>query len=207
MRLVGLNVARGFGITLKHFLNSYVVDAKRLMGLAPMPGRFNGEDSGGTSTVSYPEVKLPMPERFRVLPFLIYDGEKPTEEGIRCTSCGICAKVCPPQCIWIVQGKEENGKIKPKPADFFIDTDVCMNCGLCAEYCPFDAIKMDHDYENAGYERWNEHVFNLEKLLKPAEYLSAIRPTLTQEEDDGRAAEAAAKAAKKVAPAAGATPA
>ncbi len=59
------------------------------------------------------------------------------------------------------------------PAEFFIDADICMNCGFCAEYCPFDAIKMDHDYEIASYDR---NVFNMEQLLKPASYYEKIRP-------------------------------
>ena len=81
--------------------------------------------------------RLPVYERFRVLPVLIYD----TEDGnVRCTSCNICAKVCPPQCIWMSQAKSPKGTVVPLPEDFYIDMDVCMNCGLCSEYCPFDAI-------------------------------------------------------------------
>ena len=41
-----------------------------------------------------------MPERFRYIPMLIWDTEN--NEDL-CTACGICAKVCPPQCIWIVR--------------------------------------------------------------------------------------------------------
>src|SRR5262249_58429080 len=37
-----------------------------------------------------------------------------------CTSCGICAKVCPPQCIWIVRGSDPNtGRPVPQPTAFF----------------------------------------------------------------------------------------
>src|SRR5690349_21348713 len=81
----------------------------------------------GLITVEYPEVKLKPPENFRFLPFLIYEpvtdaAGKPIvdaatgkeEIGVeRCTACGICAKVCPPQCIWIVRASE-NGKPQPK---------------------------------------------------------------------------------------------
>jgi NADH-quinone oxidoreductase subunit I len=51
-----------------------------------------------------------------------------------------------------------------------------MNCGFCAEYCPFDAIKMDHDYEIATYDRTEAHLYNKEKLMKPASYYQEIRP-------------------------------
>ena len=113
---------------------------------------------------------------------------------MRCTSCGICAKVCPPQCIWIVRTNDPNtGKPVPEPKDFFIDMDICMNCGFCAEYCPFDAIKMDHDFDIASYAR---NVYNLEKLAKPASYYAGIRPLKYQKEEDARKAKEAAKAAK-----------
>ena len=51
-----------------------------------------------------------------------------------------------------------------------------MNCGYCAEYCPFDAIKMDHDYELASYDRSEAHIFDKERLMKPADYYAEIRP-------------------------------
>jgi NADH-quinone oxidoreductase subunit I len=45
-----------------------------------------------------------------------------------------------------------------------------MNCGYCAEFCPFDAIKMDHDYELASYERTTAHIHDKERLSKPVSY-------------------------------------
>ena len=99
---------------------------------------------------------------------LIYD----TEDGnVRCTSCNICAKVCPPQCIWMTQAKSPKGTVVPLPEDFYIDMDVCMNCGLCSEYCPFDAIKMDQNFELSNYERHQTHIFSLQDLLVSSEYL------------------------------------
>jgi formate hydrogenlyase subunit 6/NADH:ubiquinone oxidoreductase subunit I len=105
----------------------------------------------------------------------------------RCTSCGICAKVCPPQCIWIVRTDDpDTGKPIPQPAEFYIDTDICMNCGYCAEFCPFDAIKMDHDFELADYDREVAHIHDLERLLKPARYYASIRPTWNALEEAAR---------------------
>ena len=60
---------------------------------------------------------------------LVYNAETGEE---RCTACGICAKVCPQQCIWIVRAKDERGKPLTRPAEFQIDTTICMNCGLFA---------------------------------------------------------------------------
>ncbi|MER3459491.1 MAG: hypothetical protein C4309_13440, partial [Chloroflexota bacterium] len=52
-----------------------------------------------------------------------------------------------------------------------------MNCGFCAEFCPFDAIKMDHDFELATYDRTTTNIFDLQRLLKPVSYYASIRPT------------------------------
>jgi NADH-quinone oxidoreductase subunit I len=139
----------------------------------------------------------------RYIPFLVYDEKPEGKKEIRCTSCGICAKVCPPQCIWIVRSNDpQTGRPIPEPTEFYIDMDICMNCGFCAEYCPFDAIIMDHEFEIASYGR---SVYDLEKLLKPASYYKSIRPVNYEKNDAERKAKEAAKAAK--AAGAAATPA
>ena len=135
----------------------------------------------GLFTVEYPDERLPVYERFRVLPVLIYD----TEDGnVRCTSCNICAKVCPPQCIWMSQAKSPKGTVVPLPEDFYIDMDVCMNCGLCSEYCPFDAIKMDHNFELSNYERHQTHIFNLQDLLVSSEFYAKTHPEAWNSADE-----------------------
>jgi NADH-quinone oxidoreductase subunit I len=221
--MFGLGVLKGLGITLKHFVDSYVDDFKYMYA----PGRTRtgtamaarqGPEARGLFTVEYPEVKLKTPENFRFLPFLVtdfdvakdspdYDWAK-AKEANRCTSCGICAKVCPPQCIWIVRTDDpKTGKPIPQPAEFYIDTDICMNCGYCAEFCPFDAIKMDHDFELADFEREHGHVHDLARLLKPISYYAAIRPTWNAKEEAARRAaeeEKERKAAEKAAAAAAA---
>ncbi|MEW6650649.1 MAG: 4Fe-4S binding protein [Chloroflexota bacterium] len=155
-------------------------------------------DVEGIFTIQYPEEKLPLPEEFRYIPFLVYDEGESGEKNIRCTSCGICAKVCPPQCIWIVRTNDPvTGKPVPQPAEFYIDVDICMNCGFCAEYCPFDAIKMDHDYEIASYDRRQDHIFNLERLSKPVSYYAEIRPKNYAREESVRAEKEAQKLASK----------
>jgi NADH-quinone oxidoreductase subunit I len=148
----------------------------------------------GVFTVQYPEERLLAPEEARFVPFLVYDEAADGKKEVRCTSCGICAKVCPPQCIWIVRSNDpQTGRPVPEPTEFFIDADICMNCGFCAEYCPFDAIIMDHDFEIASYAR---NVYNMEQLLKPASYYKSIRPLNYQRNEDERKAKEAAKAAK-----------
>ena len=201
--MFGSGVLKGLGVTLKEFVSTYVDDIKKI------PSRYaggreeldqsNASAQTGLFTVQYPEERRKLAERFRYIPVLIYEAE--TGED-RCTACGICAKVCPPQCIWIVRAKDERGKPMTKPAEFFIDTSICMNCGLCAEFCPFDAIKMDHDFEIAVYQRMPSLLFDLQKLRVPTTYYARIRPTDWTDEEAVRQAEKAEKAAKAAAKAA-----
>ncbi len=186
--MYGQGILRGLGITLAHFFRTYLDDLR--YGFRKYAGNENfaerqGPKSRGSFTVQYPDEKLAVPERFRFIPFLIVeDYDHPERPGHDwCTSCGICAKVCPPQCIWIVRGTDpQSGRPKPEPEAFFIDIDICMNCGYCAEFCPFDAIKMDHDYELASYDRTSEHIFDKEKLSKELRYWRTIAPTTAYEE-------------------------
>jgi NADH-quinone oxidoreductase subunit I len=199
--LDGTGILRGMGVTLKRFLDTFTEDirwlGKRYYTAEGLKQRTSAE-TRGIFTVQYPEEKLPIPEEFRFTPFLVYDVAENGEKHDRCTSCGICAKVCPPQCIWIVRTNDpKTGRPVPEPAEFFIDMDICMNCGFCAEYCPFDAIKMDHDYELSVYDRHDKNIFNKEKLSKPASYYASIRPANYAREETARAEAAAAKAAKK----------
>ncbi len=200
--MFGVGLIKGLGVTLKHFIETYVDDIRWLG-----RGRYYNEESlkirqgtqaKGVFTVQYPEEKLPVPEEFRYIPFLLYEIKEDGTHQDRCTSCGICAKVCPPQCIWIVRSNDpETGRPIPEPTDFFIDIDICMNCGLCAEYCPFDAIKMDHDYELAAYDRFEHHIFDKERLSKPVSYYASIRPRNYRIEEEARAEKEATKAAKR----------
>jgi len=192
--MYGLGLIKGLGVTLSRFVESYTEDFRWLFNRYGKTEFRSSSSARGTFTVEYPEQKLPSPEEFRYVPFLIYDEGENGDKTIRCTSCGICAKACPPQCIWIVRTSDPvTGRPVPQPAEFYIDADVCMNCGFCAEYCPFDAIKMDHDYEIASYER---NLLNKERLLKPASYYASIRPANNAREEAARAQKAAAKAAK-----------
>ena len=198
--MYGKGILKGLGVTLKRFADTYLDDIswwlqgrKRYYTQEGIAHR-SSKNTRGIFTVQYPEEQLIQPEEFRYVPFLVYNEGAEGKKEVRCTSCGICAKVCPPQCIWIVRTNDPNtGKPVPEPKNFYIDMDICMNCGFCAEYCPFDAIKMDHDFAIASYGR---NVYTLEKLLKPASYYAEIRPLNYVKEEDARKAKEAAKAAK-----------
>ncbi|GAB4570432.1 MAG: hypothetical protein Kow0077_04520 [Anaerolineae bacterium] len=192
--MYGLGILKGMGVTLKHFLDTYIEDIKFLGKGKRTDDAFHVRQtvtgkSLGLFTVEYPEEKIAVPERFRFVPFLVINNLDAEEDPgkIWCTSCGICAKVCPPQCIWIVRGQDpETGRPVPEPEAFYIDIDICMNCGFCAEFCPFDAIKMDHDYELASYDRTKNHIFDKEKLSKEFRYWRSIAPTISAEEAEAR---------------------
>ena len=107
--MFGSGVIKGLGITLKQFIGTYVDDIKRI------PSRYAGgrevidqtadlDQQTGLFTIQYPEERRKLPDRFRYIPMLIYEAE--TGED-RCTG---CAKVCPPQCIWIVRDRDANGR-------------------------------------------------------------------------------------------------
>jgi NADH-quinone oxidoreductase subunit I len=201
--MYGLGIIKGLGVTFKHFIQTFWEDirwlGKRYRSEEAFAKR-QGYEASGIFTVKYPEERVPVPEEFRYIPFLVYDVAEDGERKLRCTSCGICAKVCPSQCIWIERSNDpETGKPIPAPTEFFIDIDMCMNCGSCAEFCPFDAIKMDHDYEIATYERHVDHLYNLAKLSKPASYYASIRPVNYAREQAKLAAKEAARQAKAAA--------
>lgn len=176
----GLGIVKGLGVTLKRFIDTYLEDIRWLGKRYYTKEGVDNRKSAGTRgifTVQYPEEKLPVPEEFRFLPFLLYEEGPNGEKNFRCTSCGICAKVCPPQCIWIVRTNDPStGRPVPTPKEFSIDIDICMNCGFCAEYCPFDAIKMDHDYELSIYDRASKSIYHKNQLAKPVSYYANIRP-------------------------------
>jgi NADH-quinone oxidoreductase subunit I len=184
----GLGMIVGHLVTLRRFVRTFLVGHGATLrrhggGDLPVdlwrsrsssaPTVVQDSTTEGLFTVEYPDERLPVHERFRVLPVLIYDDD---DGNVRCTSCNICAKVCPPQCIWMVQAKSPKGTVVPLPEDFFIDMDVCMNCGLCAEYCPFDAIKMDQNFELANAERHQTHIYSLQDLLVSSAYYAETHP-------------------------------
>jgi NADH-quinone oxidoreductase subunit I len=209
--MFGRGMLKGMAVTMRHFFDSYRVGFNQqpaAAGNLPAPPETSVKagmptDLGGIFTVQYPDVKLPVPERFRYIPFLVFEDDPASERaafnGVRCTACGICAKVCPPQCIWIVQGKGADGRPRPVATEFYIDASICMSCGFCAEFCPFDAIKMDHEYEVSTYERHESWVFDIQELLHPLAYHAAIHPTDYAEAEAERQAKEQAKRAKAAA--------
>ena len=183
MNFPGSGIVKGLAVTARNFAGSYF-EKDRL------------------TTEQYPEERPKLPENSRSFPFLIYDGEDP-EAGMRCVSCKICEKECPPQCIYIVLDRDENGKSLKRPKVFDIDVSVCMNCGICAEVCPFDSIYMDGQYELSTGDRFGGLLFTKETLARSTDYHAKLRPLEAAEvaarrkaEEDKKLAAQAAKEAK-----------
>jgi NADH-quinone oxidoreductase subunit I len=190
--MFGLGLLKGLSVTMRHFIASYVYDRK------PWEPRYSEEwlekhqdvDGKGIFTIQYPEQKRKITEHFRFLPMLVY--EESTDEP-RCTACGICARVCPPQCIWIERATDEKGRPKAQPAGFWIDAVICMSCGYCTEYCPFDAIKMNQQHEIPNTDRDKEMFYDLDMLLQPIEYYAELHPSDYEREEEARRQKAEAK--------------
>ena len=74
--MYGSGILAGLGVTLKHFVDSYVDDLKflgqRYYNSTALNQR-QGTRGKGVFTVQFPEEKLETPERFRFIPFLLYD--------------------------------------------------------------------------------------------------------------------------------------
>jgi NADH-quinone oxidoreductase subunit I len=175
--MTGKGIIKGMIVTAKNFVGSYY-DKERM------------------TTVQYPEERETPEENYRNFPFLVFDDEN-TPEGLRCTACKICEKECPPQCIYIVMQRDENGKATKHPKVFDIDISVCMSCQICVEVCPFESIKMDKVYELSTRERFDNLLLRKDDLAKSNEYYHEIRPTEATAVDAGLAEAAAAAAAKK----------
>ncbi len=182
--MLGVGILKGLVETARNFFGSYV-NKDRL------------------TTIQFPEERAPRIEASRNFPFLVYDGADPLQ-GLRCVSCLICEKECPPKCIFIEKSTDKKpdatGKPQFYPAKFNIDVSVCMSCQICVEVCPFDAIKMDNAFELSATDRFDALLWDKQRLAKPNEYYREIHPTEAAAVDAELAAARAKAAAPKTPP-------
>jgi NADH-quinone oxidoreductase subunit I len=178
--VLGEGILKGLAETARNFLGSFV-SKNRL------------------TTVQFPEERLPQIEASRNFPFLVYDGDD-WQQGMRCVSCLICEKECPPKCIFIEKSTDKKpdavGKPQFYPKVFNIDVSVCMSCQICVEVCPFDAIKMDTEFELSTNDRFRGLLWDKKQLSKSNGYYREIHPTEAAAVDAQLTAERAKLAAK-----------
>ena len=122
-------VAKPMGVSMKQFFKSFV----------------------HPTTLMYPkerpdaQVELKPEHRFGVEGcWEFFRGCHALDETL-CVSCGLCERVCPNNCIILV---DHEGRMLPG-----VDQSRCMFCTMCVEICPKDALGMTHDYDVSGFTR------------------------------------------------------
>jgi NADH-quinone oxidoreductase subunit I len=135
-------IAKGMGITLRHFFKPKV-------------------------TIQYPEQKREFSPVYRGRHILMRD-----ENGAeRCTACGLCALACPAEAITMVAAERKKGEEKlyreEKYATVYeINMLRCIFCGLCEDACPKEAIFLTEQTVKPEYNRTN-FIYGKDKLVMP----------------------------------------
>jgi NADH-quinone oxidoreductase chain I len=96
-------------------------------------------------TIQYPKERRHIAPGFRGLHAL---AKHPQTGEAKCVGCGLCATICPSQCIHV---SREKGKV----TRYEIEVLRCIYCGFCVEACPYGAIVLTENYEYSDYTREN----------------------------------------------------
>ena len=186
-RIYLIEILKGMGLTWKHFI--FNVKASFRPGPHTIP-----------TCWQYPWDTREISPIFRGEHMLCLD-DKGRE---KCIGCGMCAKVCPAQCITVTRGKVPEGEedryaAKTYCADFNIDLLRCIFCGFCEETCPKGAIVLGQGYELADYTREGCQL-GKERLLanyEQARDLGRLKPEKKPVPVAGAAEKKAARAQEK----------
>jgi formate hydrogenlyase subunit 6/NADH:ubiquinone oxidoreductase subunit I len=105
------------------------------------PGMMAAEVIGSfwkkNATITYPAVKVLMPDKFRGR--IIFHAS-------RCIGCKLCVRDCPSEAIAI-------NKLAEKSFEAIIDSDRCIFCAQCVDSCNKDALESSKDYELASLDK------------------------------------------------------
>jgi len=118
-------------------------------------------------TVQYPEERIQIYPRWR--------GRQELQRhpnGLeKCVACGLCAAVCPAQCIYVEAAEntpaERYSEGERYARRYEINLTRCIFCGYCQDACPTGAIVMGHEFALGDYSR-GILIYSKERLLQPA---------------------------------------
>jgi NADH-quinone oxidoreductase subunit I len=129
-----IEILQGLALTLKHLLAPSV-------------------------TRQYPIEKREPFSGSRGLHALVRDPQTGKE---KCVGCGLCAAMCPSQCIHIYTNEGEDHK---KEVDRYeVEVLRCVFCALCVEACPYGALVLTEKYEYSNYTR-EDFYYTKDRLL------------------------------------------
>jgi len=130
-------------------------------------------------TVSYPEVKRPVRERFKGRHVL-----KRYDNGLeKCIGCSLCAAACPSDAIF-VEAAENTDEKRYSPGERYASTYQinmlrCIYCGFCEDACPTEAIILGDNYELSFTDR-NQAIYDKNLLLEPVPTGGKPTPQVTE---------------------------
>jgi NADH-quinone oxidoreductase subunit I len=130
-------------------------------------------------TISYPEVKRPVRERFKGRHVL-----KRYDNGLeKCIGCALCAAACPSDAIF-VEASENTDTERYSPGERYASTYEinmlrCIYCGFCEDACPTEAIVLGDNYELSFVDR-AQAIYGKDLLLEAVPQGGLPTPQVTE---------------------------